>query len=106
MTAHQKSLKLWYWEGKLAAVIFALGLLAWPFLCFGAIFVFDSPIRSRVDELQRYAFLYLTLAYPVLYAFGWFIYRHLRKKGFDRQISMTAWVFPSVLPAYYLYFLV
>ena len=104
MTA-KDPLKIWTWEGKVAAAIFGLGLLAWPMFSYGAIFVFDSPIGSRRDELQRYAFVYLTWGYPVLFALGWFGYQLLRKKRASRPTSLLARALPAITPLYYLYFL-
>ncbi|MBU6229188.1 MAG: hypothetical protein KGQ93_05795 [Cyanobacteria bacterium REEB459] len=86
-------------------MVFGLGLLLWPFLSMGALFIFDSPIESRVDEIQRYTFLYLTVFYPALYGAGsilyWLLRRRLRGAG---GAALFAWLIPALTPIYYVVF--
>ncbi|MFM7470840.1 MAG: hypothetical protein LVS60_12350 [Nodosilinea sp. LVE1205-7] len=85
-------------------VAFGLGLLLWPFLSMGALFVFDSPIQSRIDEIQRYTLLLLTVFYPVLYGAGFLLYWLLRKRSIGEGMALFAWLIPALTPAYYVLF--
>lgn len=40
--------------------------LAWPFVVFGSVFMLDSPFRSWLDGMMRYAILFVCWTYPVI----------------------------------------
>lgn len=96
--------RIWTWEGITFASVSGLGMLAWPLFSFGAIFMFDSPIKSQTDQLQRYAFVCLTWSYPVLFAAAWFAYRLARRRGVHRLVCDLAWSIPAIAPVYYFWF--
>lgn len=81
-------------EGRALAIFFGLGLILWPFLSFGAIFMFDSPIESRSDLLRREAFAYFIWSYPLTYAATCIAYYLLRRFGAGRLVSCIAWGLP------------
>src|SRR6266704_2200822 len=83
-------------ETKVLAIVFGCGLLLWPFLSFAAVFVFDAPIRSQSDKLQRYTIAYLTWFYPFLYGAAWAIYLGLRRLRAGRVASSLAWALPAI----------
>jgi hypothetical protein len=86
--------RIWRWEGITLAMLFGLGLLLWPFLSFGAIFVFDSPIQSRGDLSDRTALAYFIWSYPVTYGASLLAYYLLRRFGAGRVMSCLAWGLP------------
>jgi hypothetical protein len=86
----------WPWEGRALAVLFGLGLILWPFLSFGAIFLFDSPIQSRSDLVGRYTVAYFIWFYPLTYALTLLLYYVLHRYGVWRLLSCLAWIFPGV----------
>jgi hypothetical protein len=88
-------------EGRVLAIFFGLGLILWPFLAFGAIFMFDSPIESRSDLLSREAFAYFIWGYPITYAATCLAYYLLRRVGAGRLVSCFAWGLP--VAAYFLF---
>jgi hypothetical protein len=91
-------------EAKVSALIFGCGLILWPFLSFGAIFVFDSPIRSQSDELRRHTIVYLTWFYPLLYGAAWAVYLALRRLHAGLLASSLAWALAAITPAYCIWF--
>jgi hypothetical protein len=92
--------RVWRWEGRGLAILFGVGLILWPFLSFGAIFMFDSPMRSRSDEVNRFTIAYFIWFYPLTYAATGLLYVILRKCGVWRVVSCLAWGLPAVV--YYL----
>jgi hypothetical protein len=88
---------VWQWEGIGLAVLFGLGLILWPFMSFGAIFMFDSPIQSRSDELGRYTVAYFIWGYPVTYVITLVTYYLLRKFGVPRVVSCVVWGLPVAI---------
>jgi hypothetical protein len=88
--------RIWPPEGRAFATIFGFGLLLWPFLSFGAIFMFDSPIQSRNDLLSRYTVAYFIWFYPVTYGVTCLLYYILRRCGVWRSVSCFAWALPLV----------
>ncbi len=94
----------WSIAGWILAVVFGLGILPWPFLSMGALFIFDSPIESRIDEIQRYTFLLLTVFYPVLYGAGFLLYWQLRRRSVGEGTALFSWLIPALTPAYYVFF--
>jgi hypothetical protein len=96
--------RIWSWEGIALAIVFGLGVLAWPMLSFGAIFLFDSPIKNHADELQRYTLAGVTWFYPALYAAAWIAYRMTRRRNVPRLLCDLAWCIPGITPACYLWF--
>jgi hypothetical protein len=88
--------RIWPREGKALAKLFAVGLILWPFLSFGAIFMFDSPIQSRSDQLGRFTVAYYIWFYPVTYGTTCFLYYILRKWGVWRLVSCFAWGLPVI----------
>lgn len=95
-----KRKRLLSWEGVALSVLFGMGLLLWPFLAFGAIFIFDSPIQSREDWLSRVTVAYCIWFYPLTYFATFGIYLALRLCGVWRLLSCQAWILPVV--AYFL----
>src|SRR5689334_5099945 len=69
---------IWRPEGRVLATIFGIGLILWPFLSFGAIFMFDAPIQSRGDLLHRTSLAYFIWFYPLTYAATLLAYHSLR----------------------------
>lgn len=94
----------WSIVGWILAVVFGLGLLLWPFLSMGALFIFDAPIEGRVDEIQRYTFLLLTVFYPVLYGAGFLLYWLLRRCSIGGGAALFSWLIPALTPIYYVIF--
>jgi hypothetical protein len=96
--------RVWRWEGRVLAILFGIGLLLWPFLSFGAIFMFDSPMRNRSDEVNRFTVAYFIWFYPVTYAAAGLLYVILRRCGVWRVVSCFAWGLPvavyCLLPAF------
>jgi hypothetical protein len=88
---------VWYWEGAVLAVLFGLGLILWPFMSFGAIFMFDSPIQSRSDEVGRYTVAFFIWGYPVTYVATLVAYYLLRRFGIGRVVSCLAWGLPVAI---------
>jgi hypothetical protein len=105
MTASSRAEKkgIFQWEGAALAILFGVGLVLWPFLSFGAAFMFDSPLQSRSDELARYSVAYFIWFYPVIYSATILAYYLLRRFGAGRLVSCFAWGLPVavyfVLPA-------
>lgn len=89
--------RVWRWEGITLASLFGVGVVLWPFLAFGAIFMFDSPLQNRSDELNRYTVAYFIWFYPVTYAVTCLLYYVLRKCGIWRLVSCFAWGLPVVV---------
>src|SRR5882757_5130157 len=93
----------WRWEGRALAILFGVGLFLWPFLSFGAIFMFDSPLQNRSDELNRNTVAFFIWFYPVTYAATCLLYYLLRRCGVWRLASCFAWGLPVavyfILPA-------
>ena len=89
--------RFWRWEGRALAILFGIGVILWPLLAFGAIFIFDSPIQSRSDELNRYTLAYFIWFYPVTYAATCLLYYTLRRYGVWRLVSCFAWGLPVVV---------
>jgi hypothetical protein len=89
--------RVWRWEGRALAILFGIGIVLWPFLSFGAIFMFDSPMQNRSDELNRYTVAYFIWFYPVTYATTGFLYYVLRRCGLWRWLSCLAWGFPVIV---------
>jgi len=89
--------RIWRWEGRALAILFGVGLVLWPFLAFGAIFMFDSPLQNRSDELNRYTVAYFIWFYPITYAATCLLYYALRKCGVWRLVSCFAWGLPVVV---------
>lgn len=85
------------WPGRALAMLFGFGLVLWPFLSFGAIFIFDSPIQSRSDLLARYSLAYFIWFYPVTYGATCLVNYLLRKCGVRRLFSCFAWGLPVVV---------
>src|SRR5215469_5715794 len=85
---------VWHWEGIALAVLFGLGLILWPFMSFGAIFMFDSPIQNRTDLVGRYTVAYFIWGYPLTYVATLLAYYLLRRFGVWRVVSCLAWGFP------------
>ena len=100
----KEATRVWAWEGIASAIVFGLGVVAWPLFSYGAIFVFDSPVECRADEVRRYAFVYLTWFYPVLFGIAWVIYRFARRRNVHRVVCDLAWCVPAIAPAYYVWF--
>lgn len=96
--------RIWTWEGTALASVFGLGVLAWPLFSYGAIFMFDSPIENRTDELLRYTFAYVTWFYPALFAAAWMAYRIGRRRRVHRLVCDLAWCIPAIAPTYYIWF--
>ena len=88
---------VWYWEGIVLAALFGLGLILWPFMSFGAIFMFDSPIQSRSDEAGRYTVAFFIWGYPVTYVITLVAYYLLRRFGIGRVVSCLAWGLPVAI---------
>src|SRR6266853_3979617 len=93
-TAQQR---IFHGELRALAIFFGFGLVLWPFLAFGAIFMFDSPIKSRSDLLGREAFAYFIWSYPVTFAASCLAYYLLRRFGAGRLVSCFAWGLPIVV---------
>ena len=55
-------------------------MLAWPFLAFGTIFIFDAPIRSWLDEVVRYSAAGAILSYPVVWGFAFWAARRVKEQ--------------------------
>ena len=95
--------RIWRWEGRVLAILFGIGVLLWPFLAFGAIFMFDSPMQNRQDELTRFTVAYFIWLYPVTYAATCLLYYIVRRRGVWRLASCFAWGLPVavyfILPA-------
>jgi len=95
--------RVWRWEGITLAGLFGVGLVLWPLLAFGAIFIFDSPLQNRSDEVSRYTVAYFIWFYPVTYAAAFLLYYTLRRCGVWRWLSCLAWGLPVmvyfILPA-------
>ncbi len=87
----------WPREGRTLATLFGFGLVLWPFLSFGAIFIFDSPIQSRSDLVDRSTIAYFIWSYPVTYAAAFLAYYLLRRFGAGRLVSCFAWGLPVVV---------
>ena len=87
----------WRWEGRALAILFGIGLILWPFLSFGAAFMFDSPLQNRSDEVNRYVVCYFIWSYPVTYAATCFLYYILRRCGVWRWMSCLAWGLPIIV---------
>lgn len=60
--------------------IFGLGLIAWPLLAIGWVFLYDVPTCSTLDELSRITYGLSICLYPVCYLFGLIISFVLYKK--------------------------
>jgi len=86
--------RIWRWEGVTLAVLFGVGLILWPFMSFGAIFMFDSPTRSLHDLAGRYTVAYFIWLYPVTYGITVLAYFILRRIGVWRLLSLAAFGFP------------
>lgn len=87
---------IWRWEGRALAILFGVGLVLWPFLAFGAIFMFDSPMQNRSDEVSRYTVAYFIWFYPVTYGVTFLSYYVSRRCGVWRSVSCMAWGLPLV----------
>jgi hypothetical protein len=87
----------WRWEGITLATLFGVGLVLWPFLSFGAIFMFDSPLQNRSDEVNRYMVAYFIWFYPATYAATFFLYYILRRCSVWRWLSCLAWGLPVIV---------
>lgn len=92
--------RVWRWEGITLAGLFGVGLVLWPLLAFGAIFMFDSPLQNRSDEVSRYTVAYFIWFYLVTYAVALLAYYLLRRCGVWRVVSCLAWGLPVI--AYYI----
>jgi hypothetical protein len=88
---------VWRWEGIALAVLFGLGLILWPFMSFGVIFMFDSPIQNRADLVGRYTVAYFIWGYPVTYIVTLLAYYLLRRFGVWRVASCLAWGLPVAI---------
>lgn len=88
--------RIWRWEGRALAILFGIGVILWPLLAFGAIFIFDSPLQNRSDEVGRYTVAYFIWFYPVTYAATGFLYYILRRCGIWRWLSCLAWGLPVI----------
>lgn len=86
--------RIWRWEGVTLAVLLGVGLLLWPFMSFGAIFMFDSPIQSLHDLAGRYTVAYFIWLYPVTCGITVLAYFILRRVGVWRLLSLAAFGFP------------
>jgi len=86
--------RVWRWEGITLAGLFGVGLVLWPFLSFGAIFMFDSPLQNRSDEVSRYTVAYFIWFYPVTYVVTLLAYYLLRRCGVWRVVSCLIWGLP------------
>ena len=91
----------WSIAARVISMILGLGVLVWPMFSFGAIFMFDAPIRSRTDEIERYTFVLLTWFYPILYGTAWFLYRYARARAVSEYVRLLVWMLPAIAPAYY-----
>ena len=89
--------RIWRWEGRALAILFGIGVILWPFLSFGAIFMFDSPLQNRSDEVNRYTVAYFIWFYPVTYAATFLLYYILRKCRVWRWLSCLAWGLPVIV---------
>lgn len=83
-------------------ILLGLGLLAWPFASFVAIFFFDAPTEGALDEAKRYAMAGAVWGYPVFWGVGWVWFRVAAKTG--GKGAALAW--PLVLPVAPVLFLV
>ena len=86
-----------YREGYILAFVFGIGVVLWPILSFGAIFIFDSPIKNRDDELHRCLVAYFIWYYPLTYFATLLVYSILLKAGIHRWLCCLAWVLPIVV---------
>lgn len=89
-----KKPRAWRWEGTTLAVLLGFGLILWPFVSFGALFMFDSPIQSLHDLAGRYTVAYFIWLYPVTYGITVLAYYLLRRIGVWRLLSLVAFGFP------------
>jgi hypothetical protein len=53
-----------------AVVLSTVLVLAWPFVLMMSAFIFDAPIRSTSDEIERFALAIYIISYPVGYLVG------------------------------------
>jgi hypothetical protein len=84
-----------------------IGGLAWPFACFGAIFLLDAPFRGALDAITRFTAIGIILVFPALFALSWKIGHNAVRK--DERMLRILWptVLPLLSPIYMLlYFLV
>lgn len=70
-----------YGVARAVFYLLALGIVAWPFLSFVAIFVFDAPIRDAFDEAKRYAIVLSVWGYPAFWGLGWMLLKANFKRG-------------------------
>ncbi len=68
-------------EGKILGRLFGVGLVLWLFLSFGAIFIFDSPIQSRSDEIGRYTVAFFIWSSPITCGLTFLLYFILQRCG-------------------------
>lgn len=94
----------WSVAAYVIAAILGLGVLAWPLFSFMVIFAFDAPIKNPADEIQRYTIAFSTWFYPAFYASGFFLYHLSRKWRIGEMLSLTTWLQPALVPAYYVWF--
>ena len=52
---------------KVGFLITGILIAAWPIISFGAIFIFDAPMRSMTDEVSRYLFAFSIFLYPLIW---------------------------------------
>ncbi len=86
--------RIWTRAGKALAWLFGLGLVLWPFAAFGAIFIFDSPMQNRNDEVARYTVAYFIWFYPVTYLATYLAYYLLGRRGAWQSVRWFIWGLP------------
>jgi hypothetical protein len=76
--------------------IFGIPLVAWPLFSYGAIFLFDAPIESNKDELERMLMVYSVWFYPLFYLAGWIGSTILAKRKVKRVFVSLSSALPAI----------
>ena len=74
--------------------VWLFSLLIWPFIAFGSMFIFDSPIKSTADMLLRKTMYYSVLSYP-FFVFVSFILSRKKFWGKDHKHIKKLVILPA-----------
>lgn len=80
-------------------VLSGLFLLAWPLASYGAIFIFDAPIKGAGDEFTRNLMAYSVWLYPVFWLAALVVAVAGVKKRFRLSVIFIATAFPFLVAA-------
>ena len=87
-------MRVWTSPGICLAVLFGLGLLAWPALVLMSAFLFDNP-SSSLEGLCDFIAL-TSLGYPLIYFAALWLYRKSSDRCEREWQRLLAWLLPAV----------